>query len=202
MKYVALALMVFCATAHAEDYASFELVAGAQLPLGDSTWNDAASTSPTGRAGLAYHMGEHLGFAGSLAATRELGLISRPLTHAAEMWRTMFLVHAFYEQRISSRFVIEPRLGVGLDVSFLDYNVAGTTGGGAAANTSETQVAFALEPALGAWVDVGVGFQVGGELGLPCTFGRKSDAIGPAGASYSSIEVSLLAGIRVTSLRD
>lgn len=202
MKYVVLAVMVFGATAHADDYASFELAAGAQLPLGDSTWNDAASTSPTGRAGLAYHMGEHYGLAGSVAATRELGLISRPLTHAAEMWRTMFLVHAFYEQRITPHLVIAPRLGVGVDLSFTDFNVASSTGGGEAANTSETKVAFAVEPALGAWVDVGVGLQVGGELALPCTFGRSSDAVGPAGASYSSIELSVLAGIRVTSLRD
>lgn len=208
MKYVALASLVLCATAHADDqqptnYASFELAAGGQLPLADSTWRDAASASPTARVGFAYHLDANYGLAASLAATREIGLISRPLTHGAEMWRTMFLVHAFYEHHLTSALVIAPRLGFGVDVSFTDFNTAGSGGlGGEAANVSETKAAFAVEPALGVWADVGVGVQVGGEVALPSTFGRKSDAVGPAGASYSSIELSVLAGIRITSLRD
>jgi hypothetical protein len=189
--------------AHADDFASFELAAGGHLPLGDSAWKAATTGSPAAFGAVAWHMGDHFGVLGSGEALDPLGLVSPSGTYKPSILRLRFLVHAFYEDEVIPHLFLTGRFGIGVDEMFVNWDMPS---GGMASYRSEQIGALALEPAAGAWYQVGIGVQLGGEVAVPISTARDSQVIGSklAGqsASFATYELAVLAGIRITSKRD
>ncbi|MEO6775114.1 MAG: hypothetical protein ABI467_19275 [Kofleriaceae bacterium] len=204
MRIIVVGLLGIGSLAHADNFASFELAAGGQLPVGDATWTSATSASPAAFGAVAWHFDEHFGVLGSGEVIDQLGLSGPPGTYKPSLLRLRFLAHAFYEHEVVRHVTLATRFGIGLDEMFLDWDQP--AGGNPSYRTEQTR-ALALEPAAGVWWDAGIGVQLGGEIAIPISTARDSQLIGhklsgdmaPAFATY---EVAVLAGIRITSKRD
>lgn len=198
-----VALLGIASFARADGFASFELAAGGHLPVGDSAWKATTTGSPAVFGAVAWHLDEHLGVLASAEALHPLGLVSPSGTYQLSILRLRFLAQAFYEQELVQHLTLAVRLGVGLDEMFVNWDMPM---GGYASYRSEQVGALALEPAAGLWWDAGIGFQVGGDVMVPISTARDSQIVGAQHAgvpvSFSTYEIAVLAGIRVTSKRD
>jgi hypothetical protein len=204
VRIIVVALLVGLSSfAHADDFASFELAAGGHLPVGDAAWKHATTGSPAAFGAVAWHMGDHFGLLGSGEVLDPLGLVSPSGTYKPAILRLRVLVHAFYEDEVVPHLFLTGRLGIGVDEMFVNWDMPS---GGTASYRSEQTGALALEPAAGAWYQVGIGVELGGEVALPISTARDSQVIGSrvAGepASFATYEIAVLAGIRITSKRD
>ena len=204
VRNIVVALLLGLASfAHADDFASFELAAGGHLPVGDAAWKRATSASPAAFGAVAWHMGDHVGVLGSGEALHPLGLVSPSSTYGLSILRLRFLAHAFYEDEVVPHLFLSGRLGAGIDEMFVNWDMPS---GGHASYRSEQIGALALEPAAGAWYEVGIGMQVGGDIAIPISLPRDSQIIGSQLAgqstSFATYEIAVLVGIRITSKRD
>jgi len=205
VRYIVVALLLgLSSLAHADDFASFELAAGGHLSVGDSAWKGATSDSLAAFGAVGWHMGDHFGVLGSGEALDPLGLHSPAGTYKPSIVRLRFLAHVFYENEMVPHLTLTGRLGAGFDEMWVSWDMPS---GGNASYRSEQTSALALEAAAGAWYDVGIGMQLGGEVAVPISTARDSGLIGEkfagsAPASFASYEVAVIAGIRITSKRD
>jgi len=203
VRIIVVALLGLTSFARADGFASFELAAGGHLPVGDSAWKAASPGSLAVLGAVAWHFDEHLGLLGSAEALHPLGLTSPSGTYELSITRLRFLAQAFYEQEIVQHLTLAARLGVGLDDMFVSWDMPMN---GYASYRSEQISALALEPAAGLWWDAGIGLQVGGDVMIPISTPRDSQIVGTqragVSASFSTYEIAVLLGIRVTSKRD
>jgi hypothetical protein len=178
-------------------YATFEGLGGISQPLADSGWSSSVHTSPAVGARFGIARGPYALLASAELGFEQLGstnaIIPLP-TNEQTLRRWRFLAHFSYETRPIPDLAIDGRVGLGVDYADANYN---TSQGGAPARFEESDVGLAVEVAGAAWWRVGNAVELGGTLALPIA--HHAATSGAAVFQYTSFDVALLVGLRVTS---
>lgn len=174
------------------------LLAGLQLPVGDSDWKDIADPSPklAVRAGAMQH---GLGGMVSVDWTGEqlTSKYSNPngFDTGASAYRFRLLGHVVVERAFGPKLVLDGRLGAGLDVAHGSYDF---TLLGQHSQDSRSDVGWAFELGGGAWWNLG-SMEIGGEVALPIGSHDTPSKNGTIGFVYTSYDIDLLFGLRFRS---
>lgn len=180
--------------------AVFEGAGGGGLALGNGSWRSSVGVSPS----LVARAGAMRGSFGVLISGEwTAGQLSQPNNilptpnNDMALRRYRFLASFVYERSPIPDLVIGGRAGVGIDYVDARYNRASGAG---PVNFDESDAGIGIEVGAGAWWHVGAGTDVGGTLSVPIA---KHDAASMSMVtfSYTSFDLELLVGVRVSSRR-
>jgi len=189
MRRVAIAV-VLLVTASARADSVFDVLGGLAAPIADDNWTKTIDTS--GKLAI------HAGGTTSNTATSFGGMLGLDWTPAKtgssggfasySLNRFRALVSGFGLFRVGSRLMLEARAGVGIDLTYTQATVLGSS-------SSDTEVGVAVEVGGGAWFDVG-SIDIGGEVALPISIHSQHTFDGIPFPSYTSVDIDLLLGVR------
>jgi hypothetical protein len=186
----------------ADGYGFLRFSGGAALPLGDHTWRQSAGVSPklgVGVGGVVGTVGAMFTADATLIRLAEDEDLFAMGTSNETMRRARLLGHVSYDRRNvgDPRVALVFRGGVGADIAFASYD---RFSGGTNYPKSLTKVGLALELAAAAYVELGPGVHLGGELAVPIS--RYASETAPGGATgfrYTSVDLDVLVTVRFTS---
>jgi hypothetical protein len=199
---VMLLLLPSAPRARADGYAFAHFLAGGTLPLGNSDWTGSVDPSPKLEARVGGMSGSFGGMVSGDWTFEQLRSKNAILPTATKIaiGRLRVLGHIVFERRLSAKLLFDASAGAGVDLQYVDYTVAVAPN---PMHRSETYQGYAFELAAAAWFDVGPNVQVGGLLALPISQHSTELREGAtAGFNYTSVDLDVLFGVRVTSPRD
>ena len=197
MRVVALAALLVPAAAHADGI--LELGGALTFPIADKNWTDTVDTSP--------ELGVRLG-AGNQQIAGLLGFSWTPENLDAQSasfpggstdisgHRFRILGNLRIGHRVAPKITVTGRLGAGVDIAHGSFtlNLLGNT-----STTSDTDVGFAFDGALGGWYDLGQ-TQLGLELAVPIGHhSKKATQAGELTFDYDQVDIELWFVVRLSS---
>lgn len=191
-KLVVLAVLV--ASSHAAHADAFlEFAGGLAAPVSNSDWTNAVDPSLK----LAARLGGGGPGLGGMASIDWTPLSEKQDVYTLQRFR--ILGHLTFRSRVAAKVTLAGRIGAGIDLVHEDTDV---TVFGVHVQGSDSDVGIAIEPAGGAWFDVGSA-QLGVELGIPIGIHTsKGNANNPndpndAKIDYTSVDLDVLFGVRL-----